>query len=55
MMDQGQGEACVKLSHWPRNVNLVSDWSREICRPMRDLVLGLFMSDGRVGEVLLCC
>ena len=28
-----------KLSHWSRNVNLVSDWSREICiKPMGELV-----------------
>ena len=25
-------------SHWSRNVNLVSDWLREICRPMGELV-----------------
>ena len=37
MMDQGQGETCVKLSHWPRNVNLFSDQSREILhKPLGD-------------------
>ena len=37
MMDQGQGETCVKLSHWPINVNLVSHWSRLILhKPLGD-------------------
>ena len=28
-----------RLSHWSRNVNSVSDWLGEICRPMKELFM----------------